>query len=156
MRNRNALIYAVSQQESQVPANYYPAVIDRSASGFGVSFPDFPGCVANGDTPNEAAVRAELALGFHIDGMVKDGQPIPDPSDISAIEPADGADDVAYILVRVDLAPKVQRVLVSMDEKLLRRIDAVAANRSAFIASAAWEKLAADGLGRNKRGEIEV
>jgi len=69
-----------------MPAIYYPAVIDRSASGFGVSFPDFPGCVANGDSASEAAVRAELALAFHIDAMAKDGDAIPEPSDLANIE----------------------------------------------------------------------
>lgn len=120
-----------------MPATFYPAVIDRSASGFGVSFPDFPGCVAAGDSPSEAAVNAEAALAFHIETMNKDGDAIPDPSDIGAIEDVEGADDVARILVRIDLPAKVARVLVSIDENLLRAIDAHAPNRSAFLADAA-------------------
>ena len=87
-------------------------------------------------------MKAELALGFHIDAMAKDGDTIPEPSDIANIEPVEGADDVARVLVRVDRPAKVARVLVSIDENLLRRIDAVASNRSAFLASAAWSKLA--------------
>lgn len=120
-----------------MPATYYPAVIDRSASGFGVSFPDFPGCVANGATVNEAALSAEAALAMHVGAMVKDKDPLPEPSSLDAIEKVEGADDVARILVRVDTPVKVERVLVSIDANLLRAIDAVAPNRSAFLAEAA-------------------
>lgn len=126
-----------------MPATYYPAVIDRSVSGFGVSFPDFPGCIANGATPNEAALNAEAALALHVEAMAKDGDALPLPSSLEDIEPVDGADDVARILVRVDAPSKVTRVLVSIDEGLLRAIDAVASNRSAWIADAARARLAA-------------
>ncbi len=126
-----------------MPAAYYPAVIDRSASGFGVSFPDFPGCVAAGATPSEAALNAEAALALHVEAMVKDKDALPDPSPIEAVEPVEGADDIARILVRVDVPVKVERVLISLDANLLRAIDAVASNRSAWIADAARAALAA-------------
>lgn len=124
-----------------MPATYYPAVIDRSASSFGVTFPDFPGVTANGGTIAEACVRAELALAFHIDAMAKDKDTIPEPSSIDNIESVEGAEDVAFVMVRAEVAPKVARVLVSIDENLLRGIDAVAPNRSAFIAEAARNHL---------------
>ena len=120
-----------------MPATYYPAVIDRSSSGFGVTFPDFPGCIAAGATVNEAAVQGELALAAHVGLMVKDGDALPQPSGLDAIEHVDGAEDVARILVRVDAPAKVARVLVSLDENLLRAIDGVASNRSAWLADAA-------------------
>ena len=126
-----------------MPATYYPAVIDRSASGFGVTFPDFPGCVANGASPNEAALNAEAALALHVQSMAKDGDALPVPSSLDDIEEVEGADDVARILVRVEAPAKVTRVLVSIDEGLLRAIDAVASNRSAWIADAARARLAA-------------
>lgn len=124
-----------------MPAIYYPAVVDRSTSGFGVSFPDFAGVTANGRTISEACARAELALAFHIDAMTKDKDSIPEPSNLDNIEPVEGADDVAFVMVRAEVAPKVARVLVSIDENLLRGIDAVAANRSAFLAEAARARL---------------
>lgn len=127
-----------------MPAAYYPAVIDRSASSFGVTFPDFPGVTANGVSIAEACVRAELALAFHIDAMTKDKDTIPEPSGIDDIEPVEGADDVAFVMVRAEVAPKTARVLVSIDENLLRGIDAVASNRSAFLAEAARARL--DGI----------
>ena len=42
-----------------------------------VVFPDFPGCVSQGDTMDEAVSMAEEALTFHTAGMVEDGDPLP-------------------------------------------------------------------------------
>ena len=120
-----------------MPATYYPAVVDRSASGYGVTFPDFPGCIAAGDTVQEAAENAESALAFHVDAMRADKDAIPLPSDLDSIEPVDGAEDVARLLVRVDLPGKFQRIQVTMDEGLLAMIDRVSHNRSGFLAEAA-------------------
>jgi predicted RNase H-like HicB family nuclease len=120
-----------------MPATYYPAVIDRSATGFGVTFPDFPGLVANGSDMGEACVQAEKALAMHVEAMVKDKDTIPAPSRPDEIEPVEDADDVARIMFRVDVPTKVERVLVSIDANLLRAIDAIASNRSAFLADAA-------------------
>ena len=127
-----------------MPATYYPAIIDRSASGFGVSFPDFPGCIANGDTVNEAALNAEAALALHVEAMVKDKDDLPAPSDLDAIEEVEGAEDVARLLIRVDTPAKVERVLITLDTGLLRAIDAVASNRSGWIADAARARLSVD------------
>lgn len=126
-----------------MPATYYPAIIDRSASGFGATFPDFAGCVAAGATIQEAALNAEAALALHIEAMVKDKDDIPAPSTLDDIEAGlDGADDVACVLVRADVPTRVERVLVSLDAGLLRAIDAVASNRSAWLADAARLALA--------------
>lgn len=43
-------------------------------SDFGVSFPDFPGCITAGRTFEEARRRAAEALSFHIAGMIEDGE----------------------------------------------------------------------------------
>ena len=123
-----------------MPATYYPAILDRSASGFGASFVDFPGCIAAGETASEAALNAEAALAMHVEAMVKDKDELPLPSSLDELEKQDG--DVATVLVRVDTPVKVERVLVSIDSNLLRAIDAVASNRSAFMADAARAHLA--------------
>jgi len=59
-------------------------------SDFGVSFPDFPGCITAGRTLEEARRRAAQALSFHIAGMIKDGEKIPNPSTV---------DDVAWLVI---------------------------------------------------------
>ena len=46
---------------------------------YGVSFPDFPGVVTAGNL-DDARAMAEEALAFHIEGLVADGQPVPEPS----------------------------------------------------------------------------
>ncbi len=51
-----------------------------SKSDFGVSFPDFPGCVTAGKSLDEARRKAPEALAFHIAGMLEDGEKIPKPS----------------------------------------------------------------------------
>lgn len=53
------------------------AVIHEENGVFGVSWPDFPGVVTGGDTMEEAARKANEALGFHIAGMIEDGAPLP-------------------------------------------------------------------------------
>jgi predicted RNase H-like HicB family nuclease len=66
--------------------NRYVGLIRKDPrSDYGVSFPDLPGLVTAGVSLDEARVMAEEALAFHIEGLVKDGAPIPMPSDIDAI-----------------------------------------------------------------------
>ena len=64
---------------------HYPAMIEGDdASGYGVTFPDFPGCVSAGDTIEEAVANAGEALLFHMEGMAEDGEQIPEPSPLGA------------------------------------------------------------------------
>ena len=49
-------------------------------SDYGVSFPDFPGCVTAGSTLEEARSMAAEALAFHAAGMREDGVALPKPS----------------------------------------------------------------------------
>ena len=58
----------------------YPALIHKDPdSCYGVTFPDFDGCVSAGDTLEEAVKMAHEALEFHIEGMVTAGEEIPEP-----------------------------------------------------------------------------
>lgn len=60
---------------------FYPAVIDKSDdSDFGISFPDFPGCVTADPDLQTALHQAAEALSLHVDGMLEDGEAIPLPS----------------------------------------------------------------------------
>jgi predicted RNase H-like HicB family nuclease len=54
-------------------------------SDFGVSFPDFPGCVTAGRTLEEARRMAVEALTLHIQGMVEDDEVVPAPSNLDAL-----------------------------------------------------------------------
>ena len=55
-------------------------------SDYGVSFPDFPGCITAGTTLEEARRMAAEALSFHIAGMQEDGEAIPDPSTLDELQ----------------------------------------------------------------------
>ena len=57
----------------------YIAIIHKDAdSDFGVSFPDFPGCISAGRTLDEAKNMALEALTGHIAIMHAAGLPVPD------------------------------------------------------------------------------
>ena len=57
----------------------YLIVIEKSKDGYGAYCPDVPGCVAVGDTPDEARKEFLEALEFHFEGLKEDGLPIPQP-----------------------------------------------------------------------------
>jgi predicted RNase H-like HicB family nuclease len=61
---------------------------DGPEDGWDVIFPAFPGCVAQGDTAEEAIENATEALSLHVDGMVAEGGTLP-PS----AEPNEGLPD---------------------------------------------------------------
>ena len=58
----------------------YAIVIERSPSGFGAYVPDLPGCVAAAETEEEVRDLIREAIGFHLEGMQEDNEPIPEPS----------------------------------------------------------------------------
>lgn len=56
----------------------YPVVYNPSSEGgYEVSFPDFPGCVTQGKTFEEAQVFAREVLELWIEQLVADGVSIP-------------------------------------------------------------------------------
>ena len=61
----------------------YLAVYEKSSTGFGVYVPNLSGCVATGRTLEETRQRIELAIEMHLAAMKEDGDPIPEPSELS-------------------------------------------------------------------------
>ncbi len=60
---------------------HYIAYLHKDCnSDFGVSFPDFPGCITAGKTLEEARQLASEALSMHVEGLLEDKQLIPEPS----------------------------------------------------------------------------
>ena len=57
----------------------YLIVIEPTSTGFSAYSPDLPGCVSTGGTQEEAEKNIREAIGFHIEGMREDGDPIPEP-----------------------------------------------------------------------------
>ena len=60
----------------------YAVVIERAAGNFSAYVPDLPGCVATGATVAEAEREIRDAIRFHVEGLLADGQPIPEPRSI--------------------------------------------------------------------------
>jgi len=122
--------------------HYIGLIHKESASDFGISFPDFPGCVSAGTTLDEALAMGREALDGHIEAMVEAGEAIPAPSDIDTVmKNPENRDGVAVLVPAPDLAGKAVRVNVTLPEGLLARIDEAAPNRSRFLAEAAEEHL---------------
>jgi len=61
---------------------------DAPDDGWDVIFPDFPGCVSQGETAQEAMENAIEALALHIEGMVAEGQKLPAASRLNVPLPA--------------------------------------------------------------------
>jgi predicted RNase H-like HicB family nuclease len=127
-------------------ATYIAFLHKDSDSDFGVSFPDFPGCVTAGTTLDEARQLAGEALGLHIEGMNEDGETVPAPSSLDEVMELPEAVDAVVMVVNVEgKAPKVVRVNVTFTEGVLEEIDRFVkrqgTSRSAFLASAAAEKI---------------
>ncbi len=69
---------------------------DPEEGGYGVLVPALPGCFSQGGTVAEALANAREAIQLHLQGMQRDGEPIPD--------------DVAPLLALVEV-PAEQNVL---------------------------------------------
>ena len=64
----------------------YIAIIHKdSDSSFGASFPDLPGCISAADTLEELRPMIEESLGLHLEGMIEDGEAVPEPSPLDKI-----------------------------------------------------------------------
>lgn len=53
-------------------------VIEKTAGNYSAYCPDLPGCIATGDTAKEAELNMHEALQLHIEGMMEDGETIPE------------------------------------------------------------------------------
>ncbi|MEO5370760.1 MAG: type II toxin-antitoxin system HicB family antitoxin [Magnetococcus sp. DMHC-1] len=131
---------------------HYAAVMYRGGDGFGVVFPDIPGCTTHGRSIHDAAMHAEEALTGHIELMVRDGDPLPDPTPLDRLdvvlpdpEPNDEP-EITRFLVRAEIPARWIRINLSMAENLVAQIDQAAKQigmtRSGYLAEGARRMLA--------------
>lgn len=127
---------------------HFPAIIEKASDGYGVYFPDLPGCTSAGTTVQEAALNAEEALQAHIDLSVEHGDTIPEPSTLDQITVDSDVVEVARVLVRADLPNHTVRVNITMPEDLLAAVDRYAVqtgySRSGLLAQAVRERMRRD------------
>jgi predicted RNase H-like HicB family nuclease len=126
----------------------YIGLIHKEAeSDFGVSFPDFPGLATAGTTLDDARAMAEEALAFHIEGLVADGEAIPEPARLEDImADPENRDGVAILVaVKTEARSKAVRVNVTLPEDVLQQIDRYAEvhgyTRSGFLTQAAKQAM---------------
>ena len=60
----------------------YAVIVEKGESSFGAYVPDLPGCAAVAETIEEVLRLIQEAIEFHLEGLVKDGQALPEPSSI--------------------------------------------------------------------------
>jgi predicted RNase H-like HicB family nuclease len=110
-------------------------------SDFGVSFPDFPGCVTAGKTLDEAHRMAAEALSLHIEGMMEDGEAIPEASTLDSLANDPAIKGAVAFLVNVDVAEKAERFNITARRSQMQEIDRRAKEegmtRSAYIVASA-------------------
>jgi len=124
-------------------------LIHEAKGRYGISFPDFPGCVAAGATPDEALRRGGETLRFHIVGIIEDGEALPKLRGLSELQRSKAfradAKGATVVGVNVELPGKSVRVNISLEERLLEAIDRAAdhagQSRSAFLAEAAARRI---------------
>jgi predicted RNase H-like HicB family nuclease len=62
----------------------YAVVIEDAGCNYSAYVPDLPGCVATGANVEEAESEIRKAIAFHIEGLLEDGLPVPQPKSILA------------------------------------------------------------------------
>ena len=58
----------------------YAVVTERARDNLSAYVPDLPGCVTTGKTVEEIEQNIREAIELHLEGMLEDGEAIPEPS----------------------------------------------------------------------------
>lgn len=119
---------------------YWGLVHTDDDGRFGISFPDFPGCVSAADTMTELVEMGTEALNFHIEGMHADGEDIP-PAPSPVVELEDGA--VGIVAITATIPGKKRRINLTLDANLIDLIEAKYGKRavSSFLEEAGRKAL---------------
>ncbi len=67
----------------------YPVIVsplsEADGGGFAATVPDLPGCMSDGETPEEAIVNVSDAIDAWLEAARDAGRAIPSPSPVAAI-----------------------------------------------------------------------
>ena len=130
---------------------HFIALIDEDHGAFGAWFPDCPGCTAMRESVDAAVGHATNALREWMADRAADGLAPPDARTIVALRTQEAeafTPETVPVMIPLLLdAGRMVRANISLDAGLLEAIDAAAKarglTRSAFLASAARDKIAA-------------
>ena len=110
-------------------------------SDFGVSFPDFPGCITAGKTLEEARKLAVEALKLHMAGMIEDGEALPEASTLDQLARDPAMKGAVAFLVSVEAPEKTVRVNITARDSQIEVIDMLARaagmSRSSYMVQSA-------------------
>jgi len=110
----------------------YPIVIHKDKkSDYGVTVPDLPGCFSAGSTMDETLAMAREAIELHIEGLIDEGLPIPDPTPIDRLRRKTDYTGGIWAVVEIDpanLRTRSKRVNITLPERVLESIDRFAAS----------------------------
>jgi predicted RNase H-like HicB family nuclease len=123
----------------------YVIVIHKDKnSDYGVTVPDLPGCFSAGRTIEEAVASAQEAIELHLEGLIEEGQAIPQPRTIEHHQSNPDYKGGVWALVYIDpssLRLEAQRVNITMPRRVLEAVDryvqAHGETRSGFLTQAA-------------------
>ena len=69
----------------------YLVVIEEAGNNLSAYSPDLPGCVATGADRTEVRDRMAVAIRMHLERLIEDGLPVPEPRAVSeSVAPVDG------------------------------------------------------------------
>ena len=57
----------------------YTVVFEKTPNNFCAYSPDLPGCVSTGETWGEMQEMVREAIAFHVEAMLENGEPLPEP-----------------------------------------------------------------------------
>ncbi len=150
----------------------YPVVIHKDKhSDYGVTVPDLPGCFSAGKSLDEALAMVREAIELHLEGLIEDAQPIPEPGTVDDHQAKAEYRGGVWAVVTIDpstLRTRAQRINITVPERVLDAIDRHAhetgQTRSGFLVQAAvslmgrerGEQLKPAKLGRPQKRETIV
>ena len=120
-------------QSTFYPATLYPAD-DQGIFGVEIHGINVNGC---GPTADAALADAAAILQEVIDDLSAAGETVPAPCAVSELTPAEGM----LCMIPASAPSRTLRINVTLPDNLVHRIDAIAPNRSAFLAESALQRL---------------
>jgi predicted RNase H-like HicB family nuclease len=105
---------------------FYVAIIEKASHGFGVFFPDLPGCTSFGATVEDAAANALVAAQAHVALTEEHGETLAAPRPLDRIPVDRDVKEKARVLIPVETGNEAVRVNISLTTSALAALDRTA------------------------------
>jgi predicted RNase H-like HicB family nuclease len=106
--------------------HFYTAIVEKGREGFGVFFPDLPGCTSFGTTLSEAAKNAYVAAQAHAALTQEYGESLPQPRSPDDIPRDPDVREKARLLIPIEIDQQPVRVNISLPAAALAALDRTA------------------------------